>query len=229
MPAELESISRPGLIICEGPDDQLFLRAMLRYLDIQMIWVEYVEGESQFRAYVRRLRTRSGFETLRALALMRDADTDATAKFSHACSLLRDFNYPVPGAPLEIAHGLLPALESDAVGSAGATGVVIVPTAHSTGALEDLCLEALGDDPSLPCVDEFLRCVETTAQITWPAQYIAKSRLNAWLASRADPRHGLRSAISAGLFSMSHDAFGPIRAFLSQLAEAATGPESAAE
>ena len=61
----------------------------------------------------------------------------------------------------------------------------------------------------------------TTAQITWPARYIAKARLSVWLASRPDPRHRLREAISAGLFPMSHDAFEPIRAFLTQLAAAA--------
>lgn len=226
MPAELAPISRPGLIVCEGPDDERLLRMMLGYLDIQSIWVEYVEGESQFRRYVRRLRIRPGFELLRAFAVMRDADTDAASKFAHTCSLLRDFHYPVPLAPLEIAHGAFPALESDRSGSTGATGVVILPTAHRTGALEDLCLEALGADLSLPCVDDFLRCVEMQAGIAWPPQYVSKARLNVWLGSRPDPRHRLRDAISAGLFPLSHGAFDPIKAFLTQLAAAAANADT---
>lgn len=226
MPAELAAISRPGLILCEGPDDERFLRTMLVHLDIQRIWVEYVEGESQFRRYVRRLRTRTGFELLRAFAIVRDADTDAGTKFSHACSLLRDFRYPIPAAPLQIASGPLPALESSAIGSVGSTGIMVLPIGRTRGALEDLCLEAIRGDPSLTCVDEFLDCVASNAAITWPEQYRSKARLNAWLASRGDPRHRLRDAISAGMLPLEHAAFGPIKQFLRDLAVAAKVSES---
>jgi hypothetical protein len=226
MPAELAAINRPGLIVCEGPDDERFLRTLLVHLDIQSIWVEHVEGESQFRRYVRRLRTRTGFELLRAFALVRDADTDAGTKFSHACSLLRDFRYPTPAAPLQIASGPLPALESSATGSVGSTGIMVLPIGRTRGALEDLCLEAIRGDPSLTCVDQFLECVALNAGIGWPDQYRSKARLNAWLASRGDPRHRLRDAISAGMFPLDHTAFDPIRQFLRDLAAAANAPEA---
>jgi hypothetical protein len=224
MPAELAAISRPGLIVCEGPDDERFLRTLLVHLNIQSIWVEHVEGESQFRRYVGRLRTRTGFELLRVFAIVRDADTDAGTKFSHACSLLRDFRYPIPVAPLQIASGPLPALESNAIGSVGSIAIMILPIGRTSGALEDVCLEAIRGDLSLPCVDEFLDCVASNGAITWLEQYRSKARLNVWLGSRGDPRHRLRDAISAGMFPLDHGAFDPIRQFLRDLAAAANAP-----
>jgi hypothetical protein len=224
MPPERDEIDCPGLIVCEGPDDERFLKIMLVRLRLANIWVEYVEGESQFRRYLRRLRVRPGFEILRALAIVRDADTDAGTKFNHACSLLGDFRYPVPTLPLQLASGTFPALESGTLGVDGSTGIMILPPGRASGALEDLFLDALIGDPSLPCVDQFLECVASTAAISWPFQYRSKARVNAWLASRTDPRHRLRDAVSAGLFPLDHDAFGSIRRFLSELAEAASEP-----
>jgi len=176
MPAQRDAIGRRGLIVCEGPDDERFLRIMLTHLGIDMIWVEYVEGESQFRRYVRGLRGRAGFGILRSFAIVRDADTDSSTKFSHACSQLRDFGYPVPTLPLQLASGRFPALESGAVGFTGATGVMILPPEKDVGALENLCLDAIGTDPSLPCVDEFLACVKSNSGIRWPESYRPKAQ-----------------------------------------------------
>jgi hypothetical protein len=199
---------------------------MLAHLGIQGIWVEHVEGESQFRRYVRRLRIRTGFEMLRALAIIRDADTDADAKFNRSCGVLRDHRFPVPTSPYQLMAGPFPALESSDLGKVGMTGIVIIPPAEVIGALEDLCLKVIADDPSIPCVDDLLNCVALNSGTVWPEQYRSKARLNVWLASRADPRHRLRDAISAGLFPLSHEAFGPIRDFLIQLAAAASQPDS---
>lgn len=226
MASEPDAISRPGLVLCEGPDDERLLRGLLAHLGIQTLWVEQVEGESQLRRYVRRLRIRTGFEYLRALAIVRDADTDADAKFSHSCHVLSDHRYPVPATPYSLASGSFPALESVGVGSDGWTGIMILPPSRPAGALEDLCLQVIADDPSLPCADDLMQCVESKGNVRWPVQYRSKARMNVWLASRSDPRQRLREAISAGLFPMNHQAFEPIRGFLTRLAAAASGPDA---
>lgn len=225
MPALLDAISHPGLIVCEGPDDERFLRMMLVHLGIDSVWVEYVEGESQFRRYVRGLRGRAGFEVLRAFAIVRDADRATGTKFEHACALLRDFGYPSPHQPVQLARGQFPARAPGTSGRIGATAVVVLPIDRRTGALEDLCLESLAEDPSVVCVDDFLSCVATTG-VLWPDRFRAKARLNAWLASRPDPRHRLRDALSAGLFPLDHNAFEPVKQFLHDLAAAARAPEA---
>jgi hypothetical protein len=229
MVAPLHPIGRPPVIVCEGRDDERFLINMLNHLGLSSIRVEYVEGESRFRPYIRNLRARPSFSDLRGLAIVRDADTDAAAKFRHTGVLLRELGYPVPLAPATVTKGRFPASESGQIGADGVTGIVVLPPAQSVGALEDLCLDAIAGDPSLPCVDQLLTCVASSAGIAWPEQYRSKARLNVWLGSRADPRHRLRDAISAGLFPMSHNAFGPIRQFLTDFASAASEPSLSGE
>ena len=70
MAPEPRPIIRPGLIVCEGDDDERLLVTMLNYLKIESIWIERVDGESMFRKYIRILRARPGFAGLRALAVV---------------------------------------------------------------------------------------------------------------------------------------------------------------
>jgi hypothetical protein len=53
MAPALGAISRPGLIVCDGGDDERLLVTMLNYLNLGSIWVEIVAGESLFRSYIR--------------------------------------------------------------------------------------------------------------------------------------------------------------------------------
>lgn len=221
MPAPWPAIRRPGLVVCEGRDDERFLVTMLNHLRIRAVCVEYVDGESQFRGHFRALRTRTGFDVLRAIAVIRDADTDSEQKFRQTCSLLRDFGYPVPSAPSELASGRLPASEAGTTGQDGTVGILVLPTSRPAGALEDLCIEAIRGDPSLPCVDDFLACVVSKAGIAWRDQHVSKARLNVWLGSRPDPRRSLRDALSANRFPLDSEAFTPVREFLTRLAAAA--------
>jgi hypothetical protein len=221
MPAPRQPISRPGLIFCEGIDDERFLVELLAFLSIDSIWVERADGESQFQGLVRTLRGRGNFEQLRALAIVRDADTDAGRKFESVTDLLQAAGYPVPPTPARLITGRFPSATTVTV---GVVGVFIMPDGDSPGTLEDLCLRAIEQDQALECTREFLDCVRTHTGVTCPDQHIPKAKLNSWLASRANPTLRLGQARASRDIPPDSDAFGPIRQFLQELAEAATRP-----
>jgi len=159
-------------------------------------------------------------QRLRALGIVCDADReDGHTAFGRVRDDLRNTRYAVPARPNDIVRG------GWVGGSALSVGVFIMPDNRSPGALEDLCLDSIGTDPSLACVSEFLNCVATTG-IVWREQHLSKARLNVWLGSRSDPRRRLRHAIPANVFPIQSPAFGPIRDFLTRLAAAADAPES---
>ncbi len=227
MPAPRQPIGRPGLIFCEGIDDERFLVELLTFLGIDSLWVERADGESQFRGLVRTLRGRGNFEQLRTLAIVRDADTDAARKFESVTDLLQTAAYPIPSAPAQLILGTFPRATTGAAETAGTVGVFIMPDGRSPGALEDLCLQAIAEDPAGPCVQEFLACVHARSGVACPDQHVPKAKLNAWLASRSNPTLRLGQAIASKDIPPGSEAFRPIRQFLQDLAAAATPGQDA--
>lgn len=211
-PPTLPRLDRPILIVCEGRDDERFLVAMLSALGVTTPFlVEFVEGAGKLGDYILAVRRRPGFQNVRAFAVIRDADNDAAAAFASVRGFLADSGYPVPARSGQLGQGGIN-------GAALTVGVFIMPDGAQPGALEDLYLAALTDDPSLACVNAFLDCTAPHAPME-PSQR-SKAQIHAWLASRREPAIRLAQALNDHYVSPWHPAFGPIRAFLQQLAAA---------
>jgi hypothetical protein len=93
-------------------------------------------------------------------------------------------------------------------------GVFILPDCQNSGMLEDLCLASVTADLAMPCVDDFIRCVENRGR---QPNNIAKARVHAWLASHIVPDKRLGEAALAGYWDWDSQAFGPLKQFLHQL------------
>ena len=63
--------------------------------------------------------------------------------------------------------------------------VFILPNCESAGMLETLYLSAVQDVPAMPCVEQYLQCLEVTAKL--PPNNPEKARAHAFLASRPRP------------------------------------------
>jgi hypothetical protein len=211
----------PHLVLaCEGRDDRAFLEVMVDSLQIQDRRIEEYRGKSELPRYLRGLRDSDLFDTVRAVGILRDADDSPDRAWLSVRDTLRRLSLPCPSRP-----GLFRAGPCGDDERTRTIGVFIVPDGQSTGALEDLCLRAVASDPALVCAQEFLDCVQVHSGVVCPNQHVPKARLNAWLASRADPTLRLGQAIASGDIAPDSVAFGPIRQFLQDLAAAAaTGP-----
>ena len=138
-----------------------------------------------------------------SIGIVRDADNSAHSALQSVQSSLRNLGLPAPTVFRESA-GTLPKVS-----------IFVMPDNEHAGALEQLCLQALVDDPVMPCVAGFLQCVERV--LTRPPENPAKAQIHAFLASREDPELRLGEAAQRGYIPWAHPAFAGLGQFLQNL------------
>jgi hypothetical protein len=193
-------ITKPKLLVVEGSDDSHFLAALLRHARIEADFeIRDLEGVNNFNRILRALPAVTGFANVVSLGIVRDADQSMQSAFQSVCSALKNANLSVPKHPLSI------------VGGHPEVSVFIWPDCKSNGTLETLCLDSVDDDPAMPCVAQYLECLDSQ-KVTRPTA-IDKARVHAFLASRKRP--GLR--IGEAAWPWVHPVFDPIKQFLRAL------------
>ena len=205
MPVVLQ-FGSPKLLLVEGQDEVGFFTGLLNYLQIEDVQIVDYGGRNAFRPQMEAYTREPTFSEIRSMAVIVDADLSANSALQSIQDTLDHFGLPTPQT------FLLPAGDSPQV------SIFVMPDNSSSGALEDLCLEALANDPAMQCVDNFLQCVE--AACLQPPQSQYKARLRALLASLDDSeaRLGIRSRRSAGLpWDWDHPAFAELAQFLKNL------------
>jgi hypothetical protein len=234
---EFPRLTLPGLVVCEGRDDREFLGRMLGMMSIPegVIHIEQyaatatdksvASGETWISDYIEILTLRPGFERVRAVGFVRDGDRAPRSKLQSVQHHLRLAGLPIPRSHGELVIGTQP--------QALTIGVFVMPDGRRRGALEDLYLDAVeyfsesSRDRALHCVDAFLDCLDPVRRMQ--ATRRKKTRLHAWLASRADPATRPGQAITWNVLPWDCPPLHPMRDFLRRLAAAAqaTGGPSA--
>ncbi len=111
--------------------------------------------------------------TVESIGIVRDAESNPRGAFQSACSALRNAQLPVPPKPRAAAAG------------SPQVNVLILPDPATPGMLETLCLQAVAQDPVMPCVEEFFRCADQRG-VSSPGNPW-KARAHAFLSSRPKP------------------------------------------
>ena len=193
MPSVPVPITRPKQMLVEGRDEEEFFKALLRYLGIDDIEVRHYGGKNSFRRFLNGFVSTPDFDGVESMGIVRDADDSATSAFQSLKDSLTSVNLPVPDKEM------IPTTEFPKV------TVFIMPGDAAGGALEDLCLRALWDDPAMNCVSEYMKCIqEHSCQVP---KNPAKARMHAFLASRVDPELRLGEAAQRGYLPWGDSAF----------------------
>ncbi|MGK7928737.1 MAG: DUF3226 domain-containing protein [Spirulina sp.] len=195
-----QEIVKPKLLIGEGVEDRRFLKAFLRHLNITDIQVEAYSGKNNLSKYLKTLKLIPGFSRLTVLAITRDADDNVESSWDSICSSLRNNKFAVPAKIGEKIEG-----EPTIV-------AFLFPDGRRTGMLEDLCLDSLQDDPVMPCIDEYFKCVKNCT--SRQSENMAKAQMHAWLSSLSKPDKRLAEASEAGDFNWNSPAFDRLKRFL---------------
>jgi hypothetical protein len=139
----LRKITRPHLILCEGADAKYFLvQYLLQTLgDMQeYFFVADFGGITELaQGGLHILPSLPGFEALRSITVIRDAENDAKNASRSICSSFEANGYAVPANPCEIA---VPANGQHHVKVAYAL-FPLFGSINEDGTLEDLCLKVL--------------------------------------------------------------------------------------
>lgn len=219
LPTPIGRIRSPGLLWCEVLHDFAFLRRMLEYQGNteQLVRVEVFEGKDQLPDYLTTLNLRPGFDDLKVLAIVRDADEDAQAAFASVSGQVTRSGLHAPDVHGRFVSGQSFDSRSRSI------GIFIAPDGIAPGALESLYLQSVGEGPVVACVREFMQCVGPELRHIRVAQF-ANAEVHAWLAACPDPGILPGQALDANYINRNSQAFGPLRQFLSELLVAATLP-----
>ena len=207
------------LILCEGIDAWKFIvnflnsDAMSIYPDFsRTIQVENFGGNNQLQTKLQ-LWTRSpGFEHIRSLIIIRDAESDAVKAIHSIIRDMKKVGLPVPNGPQQLAKD-----------NNISTGFLLFPTLSSdlqNGAIEDLCLTILKETElsTIEEIDDFLESLKQKDLRKFPR--IFKTRLHTYF-SVTDKYVSLKigEAADAGAFDWGSVKLTPLRDFLLQFIE----------
>ena len=190
-------------LLVEGREEVLFFGAFLRELEINEVQIRNCGGKDNLGPMLLEIAESPEFHSLQSIGIVRDADTNVAGAFQSVQSALRNAGLQFP------RRLLLPTSNTPKI------SVFIMPDNANNGALEQLCLTVLADDVAMPCVEEFLQCVNVHAPAQPQDQ--AKARIHAFLASREDPELRLGEAAQRGYIPWNHPAFADLAQFLRNL------------
>lgn len=213
-----------GLILGEGVDEVGFFKALVAHLALPGIIVEpylytkmgrdgrevQMTGVDAASRTIKALRLRTDFDQLTRICATRDVDEGQVANIMRSLGdAFKKVGLPTPAEPGAIARSE----------SGVKVGVFLFPGQRRGGTLEDLCLDAVRDDPAWPCIESYFTCLdERGVNRSSLKSMISKAKIQAWLASR--PKANLaRIGIAArkSYLSWEHAAFDPIKSFLREL------------
>ena len=142
-------IQREKLLLVEGDDEVGFFEALLKKMNIHSIQIYPVGGKDQFHNKIPLIVRLPDFHNVKKIAFIRDADEDRKAAFDSIFNIL-------------LKNGLKPIKEENKFSkSIPSIGIFIMPGRnYNKGTLEDLCLNAVTNDPKIKCVDDYIACIE---------------------------------------------------------------------
>jgi len=169
-----DNLTKPYLILVEGPGDAAFFRHLIATRGIPE---EYDvlhpsdagatgSGNSRFGEALDGFALIPGYDDLRGILIVADNDDDSQASFANVQAQIRRTaaQHAVPPAPLEATKASLP------------IAVMMIPWTDEAGSLETLCASAAEAAYPLQaaCAEEFQSC---TGLDVWPASKRAKVML----------------------------------------------------
>ena len=200
------TIEHPKQVLVEGVDDYRIFSKLVENVDISEVQIQSYGGFQKLRPFLKNFVALSGFDSVRSLAVVADANSSRLDREKSIRHALSDRNLPSPSAPLQVS--------SD---SKLQVAYLVIPHHRDSGMIEDVCLDSVSADPAMQCVDEYFECI-SQANTPGPREtWMSKAKVHAFLSSREDPSLRLGEAEQRGAWSLESDAFRPLRELLNLL------------
>ena len=144
------SIKRPVAIAVEGANFFHFLLnkidGMAEFENVQL-W-DFMENGLTVHEWLKSFRMASGFDSLKALGIIRDAELDTLRMQQSLEDALQQSGFSVPKSSKDVAIGV------------PNVSYLIVPDGAPSGCLEHAILESVNAKLPLACAEDFLGCIE---------------------------------------------------------------------
>ena len=194
------------LVLVEGKDEVNLFEEMIRSWSIQGLQVLDVGGKRRFqsRLEVTLANSRRQGISLLAIGLFRDADENLQGAMDSINTALNAVGLPGPLSPGEFLLG------------SPSVGVFILPDCGSTGAIEQLCWEAVRETEAGRCSSNYLECLKVSSALQ--SRDSGKTLVHAYLAAQDEPSVSVGIGALNNYWPLDHSAFSDVRSFLERLA-----------
>lgn len=192
------------LVICEGNDDVAVIGGIRNHFQIQGLKIESCEGRNNLERYLQELPKRADFARgeVRSLAVIIDAETNVGSSWDKLKNAVK------------LGFGVVLNEQQAFAGDNLKIAGLVISGGQNKGMIEDLCLEAVSDQPGYQCLQDYFACL---AERTEQKEYHSKAKFNAWMASQSELSLRVGSAAEKGYLPWDKAAFEPLRRFLQSL------------
>ncbi len=202
-----KDITKTKILLVEGNHEQDLFSKLLHKLDLASdIQIVNAQGKDKYPTQLKAIMKMPGHELITSVGIVGDADDNPQRAFQNICKVLQEAKLPQPTAPLQPVK--IDGLQ---------VIVLILPDSQTKGMLETVCLESVKDDPAMICVNQYFECLEQKLDKDKLPKNMAKSKIQAFLASRHEFAVDLGVAAQKSYWQFDHPVFETIKQFLQQL------------
>jgi hypothetical protein len=202
------AITKPYLVLVEGPDDSGFFAGALRGLKLQdQVQIIELKGRNNLRPRLKAVKqaSRAG-QKIQSIGIVLDAEDSVSATAQRIREALKNSGFLVPQQGMRLSKGT------------PNTIFAVLPDLHTSGMLEDLCLKAFYSSfsPAMKCVKEYFSCLDLSEILSSPGE-LSKANVRAFLAATEKAETRLGIAAQKDWWPWDNPVFDPIKDFLRQL------------
>jgi hypothetical protein len=203
MPATVK-ITKDKQILVEGNDAKCFMYPFLEYCKIDYIQIHDFGGISDLTSFLQAFILMPGFDKVKSIGIIRDAELNATSAFQSVCSSLSSVKLPVPAKPgKKISNGKI------------TVNTFILPNNQDPGMLESLVNSAIQNEPVFDCIQKYLTCI--TEKMNNEPTPKDKTILRSYLASKPNISPLTGFAARSGYLNFHNQNYNYFKEFLFSL------------
>ncbi len=205
------TIALSKLLIVEGNHERDTFDAWFRALGINDIQILPIGGKTQLAENLAALVRQPNFPSVVSLVIVRDADDNPSRAFQSVADALRRVDLTSPAVAWAFQNGT------------PRVAVIILPSADRTGALEELLIQTVENDPLHPAAIQLIEdtvgalSIDGAPRRPPPEHRRGKARLHAFLSTYEEPDRDPGKAALAGAWNFAHPALQPLLQILQQM------------
>ncbi len=205
-------IEKELVFVVEGKDDEsLFLELKRNYDSEDRIQIIKMNGKDNLKSVIISISKDPNRRQISKIGFVLDADN----AFNKELNTLRQRISQHFGIVSPVLPGMFTRAEGDNItigGSDTEIGVYIFPNNRDNGILEDLCLQAISDDPATECIEHFTNCLAELESDKKPKN-MKKAKMRAFCASRVENTEYIGRAFQKKYLDVNHPVFEEFKNF----------------
>ncbi|UQW96624.1 hypothetical protein M2M59_11695 [Rummeliibacillus sp. G93] len=202
-------ILKPKLLLVEGNDEVIFFKELIKRNELLVrkeneIQIVSLGGVEKFKTQLAALKNRTGFENVKSMAVIRDADSSKESAFQSISKILTNNGFSSPSEQLKYSNDNV------------RVGIFIMPGSEEGTMLEDLCLRTNSDHPLMDKIDFYIDSLSKLEGFEMPRN-ISKTKTLIFLASMPKIVNNLGLGAQRGYWNLNHACLNPLINFINEL------------